>query len=368
MKYLNDHSLINPDQSAFLRFHSTQTSLHRVVDHWFEAINNNEFIGVSFFDIKKCFDSISPDVLKYKLAKYGILNKEHKWFENYLETRMQSVVVNNEFSDYVNIKTGIPQGSNLGPLIFLLFINDFKITTPGTVCNLYADDTAVYVTGINEIDVQNKLQKATDESMKWFGDNKLVINLTKSYTMLLSSQPRDISLNIKVNNVCLEQVETFKYLGVTIYSRLTSTSHINETCKKLSQNIAALRRLSCIITDRALLIKIYMTHIQPVIDYCCTIWGQCAKFNLERILIFQKRAARIITKVYDQNVSATGLLKSIGIKTVHEQIHYFTSMLMFKCLKRQAPGYLCDQFTLQSDLHTYMTRNSVNGCLSIPKP
>ena len=165
------------------------------------------------------------------------------------------------------------------------------------LCNLYADDTAVYVTGINEIDVENKLQKATDEAMKWFGDNKLVINLTKSYTMLLSSQPRDISLNIKVNNVSLEQVETFKYLGVTIDSGLTWTSHINETCKKLSQNIAALRRLSCIITDRALLIKIYMTNIQPVIDYCCTIWGQCAKFNLERILIFQKRAARIITKV-----------------------------------------------------------------------
>ena len=117
---------------------------------------------------------------------------------------MQSVVVNNKFSDYVNIKTGIPQGSNLGPLIFLLFINDFKITTPGTVCNLYADDTAVYVTGINEIDVQNKLQKATDEAMKLFGDNKLAINLTKSYTMLLSSQPRDISLNIKVNNVYLK--------------------------------------------------------------------------------------------------------------------------------------------------------------------
>ena len=96
-----------------------------------------------------------------------------------------------------------------------------------------------------------------------------------------------------------------------------------------------------------------MTNIQPVIDYCCSIWGQCAKFNIERKLIFQKRAARIITKVYDQNVSATGLLKSIGIKCMNGYpVHYFTSVLMFKCLNRQAPDYLCDQFTLQSDLHT----------------
>ena len=77
------------------------------MDHWLEAINN-EFIDLSFFDIKKCFDSIFPDVLKYKLAKYGILNKEHKWSENYLETHMQSVVVNDEFSDCVNIKVDIP--------------------------------------------------------------------------------------------------------------------------------------------------------------------------------------------------------------------------------------------------------------------
>jgi hypothetical protein len=370
INYFYEHNFITPEQSAFLKNHSTQTSLHRVVDHWLEALDNCDIIGVTFFDIKKCFDSISHEVLINKLMKYGVISKELQWFKNYLCDRSQAVCIDNHTSNYRKVETGIPQGSNLGPLLFLIFINDFSVNIPDVEYNMYADDTAIYVTGKNGYEIKEKLQRATLYAMEWFGANKLAINESKSYTMLIcnSCHPdKDFKLNIYANNSPLDQCDTIKYLGVTIDSRLSWSPHINELCKKLSQKVSALKRLSAFIPN-ALLLKVYISNIQSITDYCCTVWGNSAKCNLDRVMAYQKRAIRIVSGIHDYNISAIDLMKSLGLQTVYERVHYFTSLIMFKCISGQAPNYLCDHFTLQADLHSYETRNSSNGCLALPKP
>ena len=126
MKYFIEHSFVSHEQSAFLKARSTQISLHRVLDHFFENIDNSELTVVTFFDIKKCFDSIPHHVLLYKLGKYGIKNSEIEWFRNYLQGRTQIVNLNGQLSEKLLINAGIPQGSNLGPLLFLTYINDLN--------------------------------------------------------------------------------------------------------------------------------------------------------------------------------------------------------------------------------------------------
>ena len=117
--YINENSFITPSQSAFLRLHSTHTALHKVIDNWLEAIDTGLITRVCFYDMKKCFDSINHKILLFKLNKYGICDVEHKWFVSYLANRRQTTVYQGSQSKFRHVSTGIPQGSVLGPTIFL---------------------------------------------------------------------------------------------------------------------------------------------------------------------------------------------------------------------------------------------------------
>ena len=159
MVYLEEHVFISTDQSAYLKGHSAQTSLHRVIDDWLENVNDNQTTGVCLLDISKCFDTISHHILLQKLRMYGIKNTELEWFSSYLSNRIQAVLCHNELSSSVDITTGVPQGSVLGPFLFLLFINDISnFTTDGCVTNLFADDAMIYASGDSVNEVKLKLQ------------------------------------------------------------------------------------------------------------------------------------------------------------------------------------------------------------------
>ena len=173
------------------------------------------------------------------------------------------------------------------------------------MCNLFADDTAIYVSGKTITEVKSKLQVAPGG---WFHTNKLTINPDKSFTMLVCSSKnpmKNAKLEIIVHNAILEQVDNFKYLGVTIDKNLTWSEHISAMCTKLANSLGALKRLSQFLPSQ-LLNKLYQSNIQSIIDYCCTVWGHSGSGNLSKLQIYQNRAAQIV------------------------RIKYFTSVLMFK--------------------------------------
>ena len=145
--YLNINNMLCCEQSAYLKKHSTTTSLHRVVDNWLTNINNNFINGVAFFDLSKCFDTINHKRLLKKLKLYGIRDVALSWFTDYLDSRSQAVTANGILSSFLEILIGVPQGSNLGPLLFLLFVNYFPKCLECSQCDLFADDTAIYCKG-----------------------------------------------------------------------------------------------------------------------------------------------------------------------------------------------------------------------------
>ena len=329
IEYLIDHDMINVDQSAFLSNHSTLTSLHRVIDDFYEALNEKEKVAACFLDISKCFDCIDYDLLMFKLEKYGVKNNQLKWFRSYITNRRQTIQYNGKLSNYRNLTIGIPQGSALGPTLFLIFINDISEYVKNGTCNIFADDVVIYVTAANDIEVNLRLQENLNEVNKWYLSNRLRVNIEKTKVMLLKSQSLD-ELNITIGGKKLEQVKIMKYLGLTIDDELKWNIHINNLCKYIAYKTHFLAKLRKYLNSN-LLNTLYKSIIQPCYDYACSVWGNCPDVCRRKLLRIQKRAARIVTGNFDYETSSgTDLMMSLSWPCIEQRRDYFLATLMFK--------------------------------------
>ena len=235
--YLEEYNFISIDQSAYLKRHSTITSLHRIIDDWLESMNDEMLIGAVFYDISKCFDSINHSLLLRKMFKYGFRGIEQTWFKSYSNSRKQKVNLNGQQSSFLLITDGVPAGSVLGPLLFLLFINDISnFTTDDCSLNLFADDIISYVAAHSISELQMKLQKCVDSISQWYFKNRLTVNASKCKMMILGTSARLKIASINDFNVMyegspLDLVEKTKYLGLHLSSDLNWDTHIMELCK-----------------------------------------------------------------------------------------------------------------------------------------
>ena len=175
-----------------------------------------QITGSIFLDLKKEFDVISHDKILDKLLYYGIRNKEHSWFFNYLIGRKQCISMHQSTSDFVTIKSGVPQGSILGPLLFCLFINDICSLEFNIKLSLYADDTALFNHGSNVLQIQKNLQKDFDLITKRLENNDMYLHSGKTKVMLFGPKKKILNINpvIKFNGIDLQYVNKMKYLGI----------------------------------------------------------------------------------------------------------------------------------------------------------
>ena len=240
-----------------------------------------------FFYLNKCFDTIDHTFLILKLEKYGIRNSELLWFSDYLQNRTQAVKIDGNCSSFYNLTLGVPQGSVLGPLLILIFNNDLPTCLTQTSIIIYADDTVINAADSTLKQVEAILQTDVDNMVKWFYKNRLMLNRSKSYSMLITTNPMlaNAKLNIHIDGETISQVSTMKYLGIDIDSKLNWNNHFDRLCKTISPKIGLLRRLRQIVST-ACLTKYYMAKVQSHIDYCLTVWGFTSNKNLNRLQNF----------------------------------------------------------------------------------
>lgn len=228
---------------------------------------------------------------------FGISGDSLKWFDSYLNNREQQCIVNGQISCPKKIICGVPQGSILGPLLFL-YINDIPKCLHNTISSLYADDTVIHASSNDSSELVSKLNRDLNDLSNWMAKNKLQIHPTKSKHMFIGS-----SYNIKnkicdqpilINNIPVPRVFSYKCLGVGLDDRLCWDAHIEMICKKVAAGFTVLRRVKSYVPSKTLKI-IYNALIQPYFDYCCPIWGNCGMGLKEKLQKYQSRAARIIT-------------------------------------------------------------------------
>ena len=361
------------DQSAYLKRHSTQTSLHRVIDDWLENVNDGAITGACLLDISKCFDSINHTILLKKLEMYGITSTELKWFSSYLSGRKQVVKFHQETSEFCDITCGVPQGSVLGPILFLLFINDISnFAVEGCVLNMYADDVIIYTSATSKDELESRLKACIDNISNWYSMNKLCINEKKSNVMVIGSKWQLKSLNLDDFTISVDSDKLFlasqaKYLGLWVRNDLSWDDHILELCRKMYYYFHMFRRLRKILPS-ALLLNIYKTYVQSKIDYGLFIWGCTTEVNINRVQRIQNLLARIICNNFDYIHSrGIDLVRSLKLQTIRERRDYFLCVLMFKCIHGLAPHFLSNDVTMHVDIHGYDTRSAENMDLYIPR-
>ena len=248
---------------------------------------------------------------------------------------MQYVQFKNEKSYSKNISCGVPQGSILRPLLFILYINDMHKVSDLLHFIIFADDTNIFYLDKNPIRLVNTLNAELEKLTEWFKINKLSLNVGKSNYMVFSNKKIEL-LPVKLNSIELEQVTVTKFLGVQIDNRFSWVDQINVVKRKISRAIGSMYRIKDKV-DESTLLTVYNTLILPHLSYCCEIWGNTYNSRLKELVLLQKRAVRLIDKAgYREHTSQ--IFRKYNILKFKDLIDFHSCVIMYKDSNNMLPA------------------------------
>ena len=344
--------------------HSTLTALVDAAKSWSVNIDKGLVNGAVFIDLKKAFDTIDHNILLRKLRIYGVDTISIKWFESYPFRRSQRGSLAGQLSNAAPVSCGIPQGSNLGPLLFLVYINDLPNCLRLTSPRMFADDTNITFAASTLTDLENGLNSELRTLNVWLISNKLSLNVAKTEFMVIGSNQRlnsfsDNQVNVEIDAKLITKVKEAKSLGVIIDEHLSWSNHIGDLSKKISSAIGALKRIRPYIS-KCTALQIYQALILLHFDYCSSVWGDCNLTLSDKLQTLQNRADR---SNYD--TSATFLLNLLNWYDLTTRRQKLKALLMFKTINGHTPAYLQNSFSTRST--QYNLRN-VEAKFELPLP
>ena len=328
---------ITTNQSGFLPHHSTITQLLEIYHILLEALDKRKEIVICFLDISKAFDRVSHRALINKLRKFNIDGDLLEWFINYLSNRKQRVTIDGVSSDWKDVLAGVPQGSILGPLLFLIFINDVTENI-NSIIRLFADDTSLLLPSIDLSTDLDVLQRDLDKIHQWAQKWAVNFNSDKTKTLLISRRSSPTVVNLTFDNTALQLSTEHKHLGVIFNEFATWNNHLEETINKANKRLGILRNLKYSLKRNTLKV-LYTTYIRSVLEYADTVWDNIPQNLSNRIEQINKNAIRCITGLTISTTSKN-LYKESGLLPLNKRRKFHRLVQMFKIINGLSPNYL----------------------------
>ena len=343
-QYFTANNLFYDHQYGFRKQHSTETAILELIDRLHKDLDEKKLPLAIFLDLSKAFDTIDHKILLEKLKHYGILNTELQWFQSYLTERTQFVEIENIKSPSQKIITGVPQGSILGPLLFLIYINDLSIAS-NFISIMYADDTNLLSTICNfkcdtlsQSTLSNNINKEISKVSDWLAVNKLSLNVKKTKFMIFHPKQKNLSNHhipsIIINNQPVEKVNCFKFLGVLLDENLTWNKHVNFISNKLSRTCGIMSKIKNTLS-RSTLKLIYNALFLSHLNYGITTWGF---HSCSRLITLQKKAVRIINNS-NYNAHTSILFKQLGLLKLKDLFNLACFKFYYKYKNNLLPNY-----------------------------
>jgi len=367
--FLDSQNILSDNQFGFRKGLSTEMALITAIDYITDSLDKKSHTAGVFLDLSKAFDTVNHNILLSKLSHYGIRGSALHWFKSYLSGRTQGVKYNDVLSSQRAIDIGVPQGSILGPLLFIIYINDLPNVVPKLKSVIFADDTTLFLSGKDLSEIECELNSELKKLSQWFESNKLSINIKKTHYMLFSLHKNLPSrlIDVKINGTSIERVANTKFLGVYIDEYLNWVPHINHVCKKLRKSVGILKKVKTLLNEKSMA-TLYYSLLYPYLTYCHLIWGNAASTHLNRITILQKKAIRLIC-AEDYLAHTDPLFQKTKIIRFQELYKYFTLLFVSKIKNNLLPISFRRQVKLDlSDerANPRSTRFSANQTITLP--
>ena len=361
-KYMEENNLFTKNQSGFRENHSCHTALVKMIDSCLHAINKSEFTGIVFLDFKKAFDLVNHHILLEKLKLYFPNSTTVDFIRSYLSERQQYTCIDGKKSEKGQILSGVPQGSVLGPLFFLIYINDLPLQLDNSInIDLFADDTSIYASGPNINSINTTLQYNMNKANNWCKTNDMIIHPDKTKSMIIATRQKQQKttqkLNLTLESSTIEQVKQHKMLGLWIDSGVSWNLHIDKLIKKISRNTFLLSRLK-LFTNTHNLKMFFNAHIMSHINYASTIWDGCCKDALKKLNSVYRRAIKHL--IHNPNLSTDEKIEELNLLPLDKQLEVNKTIFIQKIICGKTPPYLSQ--LIKKATPRYNSKNLIPPC------
>ena len=347
--------------SAYREGYSCQNVLLKLTEEWRENLDKDKVVGALLIDLSKAFDCLPHDLLIAKLSAYGFEKQTLNLLFSYLTKRKQGVKIKDSMSDFLEIISGVPQGSILGPILFNIFLNDMILFTTVTNPNNYADDNTLSASENTISELVTTLEKGGEEAIKWLSSNKMIPNPDKFKAIILQKNRSDTSnISLQIDNKEIKSDISVQLLGIKLDNKLSFKMHISDECRAAGAKLNAIKRLGTKLNEieRKLLID---THVISYFNYCSTVWHFCGKVEIHKMEKLNERCIRFIYNEY--NMDYFELLNNKNLNTLYAQRVKTMCCEIYKTNHNLNAGYMKD--LLSERPSKYPTRKEND--LYIPK-
>jgi hypothetical protein len=357
LSFLKVHKILYDNQFGFRDGHSPNLALLLLVDKISCALERGDCVLGLFLDFSKAFDTVNHSILIKKLEYYGVRGLALKWFHSYLCDRSQFVEYNNAKSNNLYVSCGVPQGSILGPLLFLIYINDLPNISSKMFSIFFADDSNLFLSGKDHNELLSQMNMEITSVVEWLNVNKLSLNLKKTHFILFKPKKKKILLHneLVISGVKIARTSCTKFLGVYVDESLIWDHHLKYIKGKIARGLGIINKAKKYL-NKSTLRTLYFSFSHPYFTFCVEVWGNTFACYLDPLVKLQKRIVRIIAGAGRIDHTAP-LFKDMKIMNLEKIYKFAVLQFMYKFYHNELPVMFKAFFTYKKNIHSYMTRN-----------